>query len=54
MKPTPDKFDKVAEWNEKDNPDLRSPCWAPPVVARGMMYVRGKGKLCCYELIPSK
>lgn len=54
VKPTPDKFDKVAEWNEKDNPDLRPPCWAPPVVARGMMYVRGKGKLCCYELIPTK
>jgi outer membrane protein assembly factor BamB len=54
VKPTADKFDKVAEWAEKDNPDLRSPCWAPPVVARGLMYVRGKGKLCCYELIPSK
>lgn len=54
VKPNAEKFDKVAEWNEKDNPDLRSPCWAPPVVARGLMYVRGKGKLCCYELIPVK
>lgn len=49
-----EKFEKVAEWNEKDNPDLRPSCWAPPVVARGLMYVRGKGKLCCYELIPTK
>jgi outer membrane protein assembly factor BamB len=54
VKPNPEKFEKVAEWNEKDNPDLRAPCWAPPVVARGLMYVRGKGKLCCYELIPAK
>lgn len=54
VKPNPEKFEKVAEWSEKDNPDLRSPCWAPPVVARGLMYVRGKGKLCCYELIPNK
>lgn len=54
LKPSAEKFDKVAVWNEKDNPDLRPPCWAPPVVARGLMYVRGKGKLCCYELIPSK
>ena len=54
VKPDPEKFSKVAEWDEKDNPDLRSPCWAPPVVARGLMYVRGKGKLCCYELIPAK
>jgi outer membrane protein assembly factor BamB len=51
IKPTAEKWDKVAEWNEKDNPDLRPPCWAPPVVARGLMYVRGKGKLCCYELM---
>ena len=54
VKPNAEKFDKVAEWNEKDNADLRPPCWAPPVVARGLMYVRGKGKLCCYELIPAK
>lgn len=54
VKPSAEKFDKVAEWNEKDNPDLRAPCWAPPVVARGLLYVRGKGKLCCYELIPAK
>ncbi len=51
VKPNAEKFEKVAEWSEKDNPDLRSPCWAPPVVARGLMYVRGKGKLCCYELM---
>jgi outer membrane protein assembly factor BamB len=54
VKANPEKFEKLAEWNERDNPDLRPPCWAPPVVARGLMYVRGRGKLCCYELIPAR
>jgi len=52
FKPTPDKFDKVAQW--KDVPELEYPCWAPPVVSRGLLYLRGKGKLACYELVPKK
>ena len=28
------------------------PFWAAPVVSHGLMYVRGGGKLFCYELIP--
>ena len=52
FKPNPDQFDSVAVWDEKDNDDLRPPCWAPPVVSRGLLYLRGKGKLACYELIP--
>ena len=30
----------------------RDPFWAAPVVSHGLMYVRGGGKLFCYELIP--
>ena len=52
LKANPDKFEPVAVWDEKDNEDLRPPCWAPPVVSHGLLYLRGKGKLACYELIP--
>jgi outer membrane protein assembly factor BamB len=50
FKPNPEKFESVAVWNEKNNKDLQPPCWAPPVVSRGLLYLRGKGKLVCYEL----
>jgi outer membrane protein assembly factor BamB len=33
---------------------LRYPCWAAPVLAHGLLYVRGEGKLLCLELIPPK
>lgn len=47
-----EKFTPVAKW--KDNPDLAYPCWAPPVISHGLLYLRGEGKLVCYELIPKK
>lgn len=31
---------------------LRSPCWAAPILAHGLMYVRGDDRLLCVELIP--
>ena len=49
-----DKFEKVAVWDERNNEDLANPCWAPPVVARGLVYLRGKGKLICCELCEKK
>jgi outer membrane protein assembly factor BamB len=48
----PKKFDEVARW--EINEDLVHPAWAPPVVSRGLLYVRGKTKLVCYELVPKK
>jgi len=54
VKLNPDKYEKVAQWIGEKNPDLEYPCWAPPVVSRGLLYVRGKGKLVCYELIAKK
>jgi len=50
VKPNAEKFVKVAEWSERTNPDLAAPCWAPPVVAEGRLYLRGKGKLICCQL----
>ena len=51
LKPNPAKYDEVSA----SAPDeLQYPCWAPPVVADGRLYVRGKGRLVCLELIPKK
>jgi hypothetical protein len=35
-------------------PGLEYPCWAPPVLSHGLLYVRGRGRLLCLELIPAK
>lgn len=49
FKLTPTKYEEAARW---EPPDLEYPCWAPPAVSRGLLYVRGKRKLVCYELTP--
>ena len=33
-------------------PLLRNPCWAAPILAHGLLYVRGDDRLVCLELIP--
>jgi outer membrane protein assembly factor BamB len=33
-------------------PLLRYPCWAAPVLAHGLLYVRGRDRLVCLEVIP--
>ena len=30
---------------------LAYPAWASPVVAHGLMYVRGEGRLACFEIM---
>jgi hypothetical protein len=32
---------------------LREPCWAAPILSHGLLYVRGKDKLVCLEMIPA-
>ena len=49
-----EKYEAAAVWSERDNPDLAYPCWAPPVVADGRVYLRGKGKLICCELLAKR
>lgn len=51
LKPDPAKYAEVSKYAA---PELAYPCWAPPVVADGRLYVRGKGRLVCLELIPPK
>ncbi len=31
---------------------LKYPCWAAPILAHGLLYVRGRDRLVCLELIP--
>ena len=64
VKATPDQYEPVAQMNlvpqragalgegstaQDSGPD---PFWAAPVVAHGLLYIRGGGKLRCLELIP--
>lgn len=52
---TPKKFQGplVADANE-DSRLLVYPAWAAPTIAHGLMYVRGKERLACFEIIPAK
>jgi outer membrane protein assembly factor BamB len=51
LRVTPEKYDQLARYKV---PELEYPCWAPPVLSEGRLYVRGRGKLVCLELIPAK
>jgi outer membrane protein assembly factor BamB len=50
LKVNPKKFEEVGRWKT----DLKYPTWAAPIVSNGLLYLRGKGKLICCELIPQK
>lgn len=67
IKATPEKFSLVAsavlQGENKDDflpPDagpsrlILPPAWAAPILSHGLLYVRGKGRLVCVELIPGK
>lgn len=51
IKVNPKKYEEVSRYELSD---LMPPCWAPPVLSNGILYVRGKGKLLALELIPLK
>jgi len=48
LKINPNKFEEVARWRT----DLDQPTWAAPIVSHGLLYIRGKDRLICAELIP--
>lgn len=65
LRANPEEYDLVAQCVLKDaklsEPDsfgfaasrlLKYPAWAAPVLARGLLYVRGANRLVCLELIP--
>jgi outer membrane protein assembly factor BamB len=50
FKANPERYEEVS----RVELPFDAPCWAPPVLSRGLLYVRGKGKLIAYDLIPQK
>jgi outer membrane protein assembly factor BamB len=46
FRPNAAKYDEIAKWET----DLPHPAWAPPTVADGVLFVRGRGKLIAYDL----
>src|SRR5262249_19676301 len=54
MKIDPKKCDMVAtvQLGGKEEPLLTYPAWAAPILSHGLLYVRGKDRLVCLELIP--
>lgn len=54
LRATPERFEPVSRARLADpqgRPLLEPPCWAAPVVARGLCYVRGAGRLVCLDLL---
>lgn len=58
FKPNPKKLELVSLTKVTDpatNEELLDyPCWAAPIVSHGLLYLRGRDRLVCLELIPQK
>jgi len=48
LKINPKQYEEVAVSPRVD----RYPCWAAPIVSHGLLYIRGRDRLVCLELIP--
>lgn len=63
VKMTADEFEQVTEFDPSscvfvDGTKcglgaLRYPCWAAPILSHGMMIIRDKNRVICFDLIPS-
>ncbi len=59
LKVNSEKYEEVSRVelrhpDQADAPLLEYPCWTAPVLSHGLLYLRGKGRLACLELIPRK
>ena len=55
VRAAPEAFHEVSRARlvgDDSMPLLAPPCWAAPIVARGLLFVRGAGRLVCVELAP--
>jgi outer membrane protein assembly factor BamB len=55
LRANPERYDQVAELtphDAADEPLLAYPAWAAPVLAHGLVYLRGSDRLVCLELLP--
>jgi outer membrane protein assembly factor BamB len=50
IKINPKAYEEVAVMKDVD----AYPCWAAPILSHGLLYIRGRDKLVCLELIPAK
>ena len=56
LKLDPKRYEEVAKVTLKSDdglPLLKYPAWAAPILSHGLLYVRGKDRLVCLELIPT-
>ena len=54
IRPTPEKFDfvsKVLLTDEHGVEQIKYPAWAAPVLSNGFLYLRGKDRLVCLDLM---
>jgi hypothetical protein len=52
IRATPERYELISEWTptEGDQPLLKYPAWAAPALSHGLLYVRGKDRVLCYDL----
>jgi outer membrane protein assembly factor BamB len=64
LRVNPKKYDEVSSVelrppgpdgkpDERAAPLLEYPCWAAPILSNGLLYVRGRNRLVCLELMPA-
>ena len=58
VRPSTEKYDVIRsvdlstiEAPDREGALLDEPCWAPPVLSHGLLFVRGNSRLLCFELI---
>lgn len=55
---TAEKYDELSRVRPVDAASGRellvAPCWAAPVIARGLLFVRGNGRVVCLDLLPAR
>jgi outer membrane protein assembly factor BamB len=60
LKVNPQKYEEVSRLDlherlaDDGRPFLMEPCWAAPILSHGLLYLRGRDRLVCLELIPRK
>jgi outer membrane protein assembly factor BamB len=58
LKVNPQKYEELSQVElintQTQAPLLKHPCWAAPILAHGLMYLRGDDRLVCVELIPRR
>ncbi|MEM7454833.1 MAG: PQQ-binding-like beta-propeller repeat protein [Planctomycetota bacterium] len=46
----PDRYEEVARYDSREAEiDLEYPCWAAPVISHGLMFIRDKKRVVCFE-----